>query len=115
MEYSVTCFEITTLTLVIFLSHSIDHIPLNIQNPRGDKYVEQKRKSYKIYVSKRLNNRDQRKSFERSIHSFELFSAWSWALLSFELQTRRKLEYDHRVHPVNFTETPEKQYTQKTT
>lgn len=114
MKYSVTCFEITTLTLVIFFI-TFNHIPLNIQNPRGDEYVEQKRKSYKIYVSKRLNNRDQRKSFERSIHSFELFSALSWALLSFELQTRRKLEYDHRVHPVNFTVTPEKQYTQKTT
>lgn len=113
MKYSVTCFEITTFTLVIF--YSIQSYSVKYPNPRGDEYVEQKRKSYKIYVSKRLNNRDQRKSFERSIHSFELFSALSWALLSFELQTRRKLEYDHRVHPVNFTVTPEKQYTQKTT
>lgn len=82
-------------------SHSVKH-----PNPRGDEYVEQKRKSYKIYVLKRLNNRDQRKSFERTIHSFELFSALSLALLSFELQTRREMEYDHRVYPVNFTETP---------
>lgn len=75
MKYSVTCFEITTLTLVIF--YRIQSYSVKYPNPRGDEYVEQKRKSYKIYVLKRLNKRDQRKSFERTIHSFELFSALS--------------------------------------